>query len=210
MKRRVFGLLLVSAVIGTPSWAAAACWVPVPAANSIVFNTTQAGAPFQGQFAQFGGKVCLDQPRAQDNYIQVQVQTASVDTGLPELDEALRGPDFFDVARWPQASFASQSIQLQTPGHYQVTGILTLRDVSRKITVPFSLASMPNGGARLEGKLDFERLDFHIGLGQWQDTRWVGDKVGVKFLVILAPAREPGKDGQMSRPRVFRGELTWN
>ncbi|MGH8311816.1 MAG: YceI family protein [Gammaproteobacteria bacterium] len=181
-------LFLAGAVMGLAPLAGAACWVPVPAANSIVFNTTQAGAPFQGQFTQFSGLVCLSANAAEQGLIRVQVQAASVDTGLPELDDALRGPDFFDTARWPQASFVSESVQALDAGHYQVTGQLTLRDVTREITVPFSFTPTAGSDARLQGTLDFERLDYHIGLGQWRDTRWVGNEVGVKFSVLLKPA----------------------
>lgn len=196
MRRSVIGLILASVLAGATSMAAAACWMPVPAADSIVFNTTQAGAPFQGSFTKFAGAICLDQPRAQDNYIRVKVQTASVDTGLPELDDALRGPDFFDVSRWPQASFVSESVSAQGAGRYQVTGKLTLRDVTREISVAFTLAASTGGGARLQAALDFERLDYHIGLGQWRDTRWVGNEVNMKFSIGLKPVAADHQSGQ--------------
>jgi len=208
MKYLIAGLALGGVMCGVSPLAAAACWVPVPASDSIVFNTTQAGAPFQGQFTQFTGVVCLNQAHTQGNYIRVSVQAASVDTGLPELDAALRGPDFFEVARWPQANFTSDAIKQLSVGHYQVTGKLTLRDVTREITVPFTVTPTADGGARLQGTLEFERLDYHIGLGQWRDTRWVGDKVEVQFLVTLVPAREPDKDGEVKGSRIFRGEFT--
>lgn len=181
---------LGAALLSASPLAAAACWVPVPAANSIVFNTTQAGAPFQGQFTQFSGLICLAQSAGKHGLVQVQVQTVSVNTGLPELDEALRGWDFFAVSRWPQASFVSDSVKELAAHHYQVTGKLSLRDVTREITVPFSVTPGADGGAQLEGMLDFERLDYHIGLGQWSDTRWVGNQVEVKFFVRLKPAGE--------------------
>lgn len=196
MKRIAIGIIVSSLALGSAPLAAAACWQPVPAANSIVFTTTQAGAPFQGQFKQFDGLVCLGQGSGQDDRMQVSVQTVSVDTDLPELDEALRGPDFFDTARWPQASFTSESIKALGDNHYQVTGKLTLRDVTREITVPFTFVPTASGRARLDGKLDFERLDYHIGLGQWQDTRWVGDRVEVKFSVMLKPAGGHGANGR--------------
>ena len=188
MMRLCISLILGNVLISTSPLAAADCWTPVPAADSIVFNTTQAGAPFQGEFTKFAGRVCLNQPRAQNDYIRVSVQTASVDTGLPELDEALRGPDFFEVSRWPQASFVSTSIRALDAGHYEVTGKLTLRDVTHEIRVPFGFTPVAGGGARLQGTLDFKRLDYDIGLGQWKDTRWVGNEVDVKFSVTLVPA----------------------
>ena len=190
MTRIAIVIAVGSLALGAAPFASAACWAPVPAANSIVFTTTQAGAPFQGQFKQFGGLVCLGQGPGQDDRMQVSVRTVSVDTDLPELDDALRGPDFFDVSRWPQASFVSTSIKVLSAGHYEVTGKLTLRNVTREITVPFSFTPAAGGSARLQGTLDFKRLDYDIGLGQWRDTRWVGDKVDVKFSVTLVPANQ--------------------
>ena len=200
MKRLIISLTVGSVISGVSPLAAANCWVPVPASDSIVFNTTQAGAPFQGQFSQFSGVVCLNQPHAKDDSVRVSVQTASVDTGLPELDAALRGPDFFEVSRWPDASFISDSIKRLGSNRYQVSGKLTLRDVTREITVPIALMPMAGGGAHLTGTLAFARLDYHIGLGQWQDTRWVGNKVEVKFSVTLAPGTKPEPRGRPAVP----------
>ena len=177
-------LLVLSAALHSPL-AAASCWVPVPALSHIVFNTTQAGAPFQGTFKDYSGLVCID--AGADSHIRVSLQTASVDTQLPELDAALRGPDFFDVSRWPQALFESQTVQVLGAGHYQVTGKLTLRNVTREISAAFTFMPATDGNAQLEGRFKLARLDYHIGLGQWADTRWVGNQVEVTFSVALKP-----------------------
>lgn len=178
-------------LLAAPAAAVAGCWVPVPQASTIVFATTQAGAPFQGTFTQYEGLVCLDAADNGKNSIRVSVRTASVDTQLPELDDALRGPDFFDSTRWPNLLFQSESVRLLGPGHYQVQGKLTLRDVTREVKVPFTFMRAANGDARIAGQLSLERLDYHVGLGQWTDTRWVGNQVDVNFSVMLKPA--PGK-----------------
>ena len=167
--------------------AVADCWVLVPQAGKIVFTGTQAGAPVQGTFSDYDGRVCIDGRDPADSRIRVSVRTASVDTQLPELDEALRGPDFFDSARWPQAVFESESVKSLGQGRYQVTGKLSLRDVTREISVPVKLTSAAGGDARLEGRLSFERLDYHIGLGQWADIGWVGNRVEVTVSGALKP-----------------------
>lgn len=167
-------------------FAAASCWVPVPALSRIVFSTTQAGAPFQGTFHDYSGLVCMD--AGGDSHIRVSVNTASVDTQLPELDTALRGPDFFDIRRWPQALFESEAVRPMGQGRYRVTGKLTLRDVTHEVSVPFTFTPMTDGNARLEGRLSLERLDYHIGLGQWADTRWVGNQVELTFSIVVKPA----------------------
>lgn len=173
-------------VTGAPR-AGADCWVLVPQASKIVFTGTQAGAPVHGTFSDYAGRVCIDTGHATGSRFRVSVRTASVDTQLPELDKALRGPDFLNSARWPQAVFDSESVKFLGPGRYQVTGKLTLRDVTREISVPIKLTLATGGDARLQGRWSFERLDYHIGLGQWADTGWVGNRVEVTFSIALKP-----------------------
>ena len=185
MKRLLpYLLLLSSTLLAAPTYAA--CWTAVPQTSAIVFTVSQAGAPMQGTFHDYDALVCMGND-AGDDHIRVSVRTASVDTQLPELDEALRGTDFFDVSRWPQAVFESESVKPLGQGRYQVIGKLTLRDVTRELSVPFSLTPASNGGAKLEGRLIIQRLDYNIGLGQWADTRWVGNPVDLSFLVVLKP-----------------------
>ncbi len=165
----------------------AECWALVPQAGKIVFTGTQAGAPVHGTFSEYAGRVCIHAGDPAASRIRVSVRTASVDTQLPELDKALRGPDFFNSARWPQAMFDSESVKPLGPGRYQVTGKLTLRDVTREISVPIRLTPAGGGDARLSGQWSLQRLDYHIGLGQWADTEWVGNRVEILFSVALKP-----------------------
>ncbi len=180
-------------IAGALLWAAGAphvlaeCWVLVPQTGKIVFTGTQAGAPVHGTFSEYAGRVCIHAGDPAASRIRVSVRTASVDTQLPELDKALRGPDFFNSARWPQAVFDSESVKPLGPGRYQVTGKLTLRDVTREISVPIRLTPAGGGDARLSGQWSLQRLDYHIGLGQWADTEWVGNRVEILFSVALKP-----------------------
>ncbi|HEX2667820.1 MAG TPA: YceI family protein [Gammaproteobacteria bacterium] len=165
------------------------CWKPVPSPKSLVFSASQAGAPFPGEFKSYTASLCLDPKDAARNRLEVQVDVGSVDTGLPEMDDALKGEDFFDQPRWPQAKFISDSLKQVSPGRYSVTGKLTVRGVTKPVTVPFSFAPAADGKqARLEAKLTLKRLDYGIGQGEWGDTQWVGDPVDLVFSVNFVPA----------------------
>lgn len=185
--KSTINILVVLAAILIATRVDATCWIPVTQGSKISFDISQAGAPLQGTFSDFSGRICIGAGSDTADHIQVQIRMTSVDTQLPELDAALRGPDFFDVAHWPQADFVSDSVKILGQDHYRVEGKLTLRDVTRSITVPFTLQRVAGGDARLAGKLDIQRLDYHIGLGQWSDTRWVGNQVEIIFSVMLKP-----------------------
>ena len=169
---------------------AAECWKPVPGDGEVAFTAKQAGAAFRGRFTSFAGEVCL----GEQNRIRVAVRTASADTRLPELDEALRGPEFFDARRWPQATFESDAVKGLGDGRYEVSGRLTIRDVTREVTVPFMLR--PEAGAsraRLEARLTLLRLDYGVGTGQWADTRWLHDAVELDIALALDTVQRYGR-----------------
>lgn len=169
--------------------AAPGCWAPVPEQSAITFSVDQAGAPLVGSFKAYTASVCLDPKDAAKGSMQVDVQTASANTQLPELDDALKDADFFDVAHWPKASFTSESMKETGPGQYAVTGKLTIRDVTREVTVPFGWQPAADGkSAKLSGKFSIQRLDYKVGTGQWADPKWVGDKVDLGFAVTFKPA----------------------
>ncbi len=63
---------------------------------------------------------------------------------------------------------------------------LTLRDVTRDVTLSFTFEPAADSGtAVLEGGTTVRRLDFGVGQGEWRDTRWVGDEVTIRFSLFL-------------------------
>jgi len=169
--------------------AAPGCWTPVPEQSAITFSVDQAGAPLMGTFKAYTASVCLEPKDGTVGSVQVEVQTASANTEVPELDDALKDSDFFDVAHWPKATFVSESMKQTGPGRFAVTGKLTIRDVTREVVVPFGWQPAADGkSAKLSAQLSIQRLDYKIGQGQWADPKWVGNKVDLGFTVAFKPA----------------------
>src|ERR1700674_4444622 len=77
--------------------------------GSVSFEVKQAGAPFRGKFRRFSGEVCLLEGRAAR--IDVWLDPATVEAGLPEIDAALKDRDFFAVDRYPRIVYTSQSVE---------------------------------------------------------------------------------------------------
>ncbi|MBI1733437.1 MAG: YceI family protein [Gammaproteobacteria bacterium] len=177
-------LLLAALVIPAAFPALADCWQPDAAASEVRFAATQAGAPIEGTFRSFTGRICLDEGQPDRNAIDVTIDTGSVDMGLPEFDEAMRGAEFFDTAHWPAARFISTSVTALGSGRYAAAGRFTIRDRTRDVEVPFTLSGA-EGTPVIAGETAIRRLDYDIGLGQWRDTRWVGDEVTLRFSVTL-------------------------
>jgi len=169
----------------------AACWVPRESPSTLGFIVKQPGnSTITGQFGHFDGLICLDPAAPDSDHIRLHVQTDSVATGLPELDQALRSPVFLGTEQWPQATFESETVRrLGGQTRYEVRGKFTLRNVSKFIEVPFTLTpSTDKQSAKLEGETVINRLDYGVGQGQWGDTQWADNKVTLEFSVDLERA----------------------
>ena len=67
--------------------------------------------------------------------IEVTLLTSSLSSGVPALDRALASPDYFDAARFPHITFRSTAVAAKTDKTGEVTGELTVRDVTKPVTL---------------------------------------------------------------------------
>ncbi len=105
----------------------------------------------RGRFTTFDGSLVIgDAP--EDSSVQVTINTASVDTSDEKRDGHLRGDDFLDVENYPTISFRSTNVDLGRNGSATLTGDLTIKDVTRPVTLDVSFDGAqadPWGGQRL-------------------------------------------------------------
>jgi len=189
MPRRALAAVATFALLATAALGAATLWLVEPATSVLEFTAEQAGARFVGRFTRFTPRIEFDPAAPVSGRFVVAVDLASVDTGDPERDEALRGAEFFDVARWPNARYETTRIVARGDGEYEAQGRLTIRDRTRDVPLRFSFTRSAAGAAVLEGRATLRRLEFGIGAeGDWRDTRWVGDEVEVRFELRLRGA----------------------
>lgn len=180
MKTLITAALLV--IAGTLH---AGCWTTPPTLTPVTFAASQAGAPIEGTFSRYAGRLCLPED-GNEGLASVEIETASIDMGLPEFNAEMRGPLFFDSDRWPLARFEAERLEALGNDRYRVSGTLTIRDLSRPLTAELTLRE---AGGRLEatGDIPLQRLDFDLGTGEWADTRWVGNDVTVQLDTELVP-----------------------
>ncbi|MBI5430090.1 MAG: YceI family protein [Nitrosomonadales bacterium] len=172
-------LLLVCAT--APASAAEDCFTSDTAGSGVTFRVMQAGAPYTGNFRRFSGVVCFSQGRL--TRIDASLDPASVDTGLPELDAALKESDFFDVRKFPRVTFVSTAVQSQGAAH-TTRGTLEIKGNRREVEIV--LHTRPAGGkTAISGSFTLDRLQYNIGTGDWSNTKWLGAEVKLDISAIL-------------------------
>lgn len=119
-----------------------------------------------GRFKDFEGVIKHDRQKPEASSVNFTVQSASIDTANNDRDEHLRGPDFFDVQKYPTLSFASTSVKAKDANNLEVTGDLTLHGVTKRITIPVEFLGAVKGPrgekAGFESTFTLNRKDYGI------------------------------------------------
>lgn len=156
-----------------------------PAQSEIAFVFRQLGVPVEGRFTKFGGQFAFDPKRPEVGRITLAIDTGSARFGAVETEGEAVKSEWFNAARFPQATLESTAIKAIGAGKYELAGKLTLKGAARDIQVPVALAK--NGAVTVAtGTFVVKRLDFKIGDGEWLDTSIVANEVQVKFKLALS------------------------
>ncbi|HEX5718164.1 MAG TPA: YceI family protein [Thermoanaerobaculia bacterium] len=153
-----------------------------------------------GRFKDFDGVVKYDAKNPAASSVNFTIQAASIDTDNADRDNHLRGADFFDVEKFPTLTFSSTSVKAVDADTLEVTGELTMKGTTKKVTVPVELlGSMktPRGEkAGFETAFKLDRKEYGINWNRPLDTGGVilGDDVKITISVEAdRQAEQPAK-----------------
>jgi len=122
----------------------------------------------RGRFSDFEGAIQFDEEQPANSSVTITIPAASVDTNVADRDAHLRSEDFFFVEKFPQITFTSASIKpAGSPDLYEVTGDLSIRGVTRRVTLPVSYlgkAKDPWGNEKIgfETEITINRKDYGL------------------------------------------------
>jgi len=120
-----------------------------------------------GRFNDFDGSFSYDEADPAASRVEVTIRTASIDSNHAERDKHLRGKDFLEVDKFPQATFVSSGFKENDDKTAALTGKLTLHGVTRPVTIdvkPVGHGPDPWGGKRrgFEGTTSLKLADYNI------------------------------------------------
>jgi len=177
-----FTRTLLPLLLGAAFAAHAAPLKTDPAKSTVSAVFKQMNVPVESAFKKFSASIDYDAARPEAAKASVDIDTASLDVGDPEMNREVAKKEWFNSAQFPKASFVSTSIKPAGAGKLHVTGKLSIK--GRTADVSFPLSVKPQGAQQVfEGQLPIRRLAFNIGEGDWKDTSMVADEVVIKFRV---------------------------
>ncbi|MDC5699226.1 YceI family protein, partial [Intrasporangium calvum] len=121
----------------------------------------------RGSFNDVQGYFHADLDDMSKSSARVTLKAASIDTRNNDRDNHLRSADFFDVEKFPDITFESTQIEEVGDGAYVVSGHLTIRDVTKPVTIPIELLGVQTDAfgalrAGFEGTRRINRRDYGL------------------------------------------------
>ena len=170
MKTRLLSRIVLIFVLTAPALVQAADYVidTEKAHAFIQFRIKHLGYSWLlGRFNDFDGTFSYDETNPAASKVAVTISTASIDSNHAERDKHLRGKEFLDVDKFPQATFVSSGFKENDDKTAALTGKLTLHGVTRPVTIavkPVGHGPDPWGGKRrgFEGTTSLKLADYNI------------------------------------------------
>jgi polyisoprenoid-binding protein YceI len=131
-----------------------------PSTSKVEWTGAKITAHHDGSFAQFKGTITVPGGKPENAKIHLDVDTPSLTVQPDKLAGHLKSPDFFDVEKFPKATFDSTTIATSGATH-TITGNLSLHGVSKSVTFPASITISPT---KVSAKADFSimRKDWNL------------------------------------------------
>ena len=180
-----------------------------PADSSIGFTGSKVTGSHNGGFKTFAGEFKVVNGQIAGNGNKVVISTTSLWSDADRLTGHLKSPDFFDVAKFPTATFVTLAVEAKATNHL-VTGNLTLHGVTKQISFPAKI-EITDAAVTVTAEFFVNRSDFEMKYpGKADDL--IRQEVVLKLKVKAAPGaadfpavEKPAPSAQHRTPQANRG-----
>jgi polyisoprenoid-binding protein YceI len=166
--KKLFSLLIVAFL--SASLFAQTKWNADPMHSKLTFSITHMGiSDVDGLFNKFTASATASKADFSDAVFELSVDVPSINTQVEMRDNHLRSADFFEVEKYPTMTFKSTSITKVSKDKYKLTGNLTLRGITKSVTMDLwyrgtnvdDKTKKSTSGFQLTGTI--KRSDFNVG-----------------------------------------------
>jgi len=133
-----------------------------PQNSKIEWTASKVTGSHRGSFEKFSGAISYN-GKPETSSVSINIETSSIKADDPDLTKHLQTPDFFDVAKYPQATFVSTEIKAggEKGASHTITGNLTMHGVTKSVSFPATIGVSPDA-ITVESTFSINRKDFGI------------------------------------------------
>jgi polyisoprenoid-binding protein YceI len=181
-------VILATLAIAAPAWAAPPAWTVDKAASKVAISSTFDGQTVGGSFRKWDADIRFDPKDLAHSSARVSIDVGSAATGDADRDSALPDTPWFFAAKYPKATFVTHSFKALGANRYAAQGDLTIRGVTKPLTLPFSLV-ITGDTAKMNAAVSVNRLAFGVGQGEWATTEVIPAAVQVTIALTAHKAK---------------------
>ena len=202
MTKRLLLSLFALVLFAGSALAQTQTWQIDPAHSAAQFSVRHLGiSTVRGAFSKVTGTVQYDPADVSKSVIDATIDTSSIDTRVQSRDNDLRGPNYFDVQKYPTITFKSKRVEKAGDGKLKVIGDLTIHGTTKEVTLdvdgptsPIANPPQMGGGQRMgaSATTTVNRNDFGVSGG----GKMIGDDISITLDIEMvhkdAAAAKPG------------------
>lgn len=153
--------------------------------SSVQFSLRHLVSKFTGSFSTVSGTISVDRANLEKSSVEATIDVGSVNTADEKRNNHLKAPDFFDFAKFPTMKFKSTSWKKTGEDAFDVTGNLTIKDVTKPVVLKVKLLGFGEGmgGAQVSGweiTSGIKKSDFGLA-GPAMLGKVLGDDVAINI-----------------------------
>jgi polyisoprenoid-binding protein YceI len=130
--------------------------------SGVTFKIKNAGFNVNGKFEKYTTNIVYNPAEPAKASFSGTISVTSINTNINKRDEHLRKNDYFDVAKYPNITFKSNSVREVSAGMLEVSGTLKIKNVSKTVVMPVSVKKVGNQH-EFTGNLEINRRDYEVG-----------------------------------------------
>ncbi|HEY0864702.1 MAG TPA: YceI family protein [Lacunisphaera sp.] len=181
--KRLLSLLVVLGLVAS-SQAAVEVYKIDATHSSINYSLRHILSKYTSSFTKLSGDITVDRDNLENSSVTATIDVAGLTTDSEGRDKHIKGPDFFDVTKFPTATFKSKSWKKTGADTYDITGDLTIKDITKEVVLKTTLLGFGPGmrpGTLLSGweaTTTIKKSDFGLA-GPAMLHKALGDEVAI-------------------------------
>lgn len=164
--------------------------------SSISFKVHQYLAVTNGKFKKFSGTIDIDRDHPEKSSVVAKIDVRSIDTGIRKRDDHLRSAEFFNVGKFPEITFKSQSVKQTGQQSGDIVGDFTMHGVTKPITLHVKLLTPLRDEASMQHSrwevttAPLKRRDFGLMFGSSTEAvSGIGQEVAINIEIEAVKSR---------------------